>query len=106
MTRKLKAKKRQRPTGVAVQRVVSLLVEKPGMTASEIGNAIWAKRSQGYLCPARFARPAGKLLHLAKEAGMVYPCFYPDRTTWYAVKQANAALCQPADNGHGAQNKH
>jgi hypothetical protein len=79
------------PAAVVLKRLVSLLVEKPGMTAAEIGNAMWAKRAQGDLCPARFARPAGKILHRAKTAGMVYPCLNLDtkKIIWYAHKQAN-----------------
>ena len=77
--------------GASLKRVVSLLAKSSGMTAAAIGNALWAKREQGDLAPARFARSAGSLLHRGRKAGLVYCCFNMDigRHVWYARKQAN-----------------
>ena len=75
----------------SLQRMVSLLAESPGLTASAVGNALWSKREQGDLVPARFARPAGRLLSRGRKLGLVYCCLNVDvgRHVWYARKQAN-----------------
>jgi hypothetical protein len=78
MKPKLEADKNNRPTGVAVQRLVRLLRDKP-MTCAEIGNALWATPEQGDLSPARYARAAGSLLAKLKKQHIVYDFYNCDR---------------------------
>ena len=53
---------------VGVQRLVSLLREHPGLTCTEIGEHLWPTRKNNR---QTMARPAGKLVSLAKKAGLV-----------------------------------
>lgn len=72
---------------VALRPMVKILAERRrGMTAAEIGNAMWAKRTQGDLAPARYARAAGAMLHRAMKLGLVYRCheIAAKRNVWHA----------------------
>src|SRR5208282_3084358 len=83
--------------GGSLMRLVGLLTEKPGMTCAELGNALWGKRAQGDIVPARFARPAGALCMRALKTGLVYHSWNEDRQkhVWYARKQHNDQALRP-----------
>jgi len=69
----------------SVQLLVRILQEeKCGLTAAQIGNIMWAKRTQGDIVPARFARPAGKLLAAAKRLHLVYEWTVARQRLFYA----------------------
>jgi hypothetical protein len=49
--------------------LVALLRARPGLTCTEIGAALWGRQSRQPQC---YARPAGRLVQRAVQAGRVY----------------------------------
>ncbi len=63
------------------------------MTCSQLGSMLWGRPSRK---PSAFARPAGKLLHHMKRAGLVTQYFDGKHFFLWKLTQAALKLCKPS----------
>lgn len=83
----------QRPTPVAVERVVGLLRSRGPMLAGEIGAELWLPHGLRYADDAsrRYCRAAGVILKRAQALGLVRDEQRGRRRLWIA-REANSVL--------------
>jgi hypothetical protein len=66
-----------------VRDAVAVVAQHPGgVTAANVGESLWNTRSDD-INPARYARPAGKLLRKAKADGLVREEYSGNQRLWF-----------------------